>query len=116
MIDTHQLVVNEKLESVIPIGYCACYLMAYYGPNSAILSTILDSDVEKAMKIMALMFAIDLFSGIFSAILLWTFCKINIFKVYLHSQKEMWTIMTAQEAYLLYEVCDKLIFNKLLYY
>ena len=116
MIDTHQLVLNEKLESMIPIGYCVCFLMAYYGPNSAILSGIVDSDVEKTMKMMALMFMIDIFSGIFSSILLWKFCGINIFKVYLHSQKEMWTIMTAQEAYLLYEVCDKLIFNKLLYY
>lgn len=116
MIDTHQLVLNEKLESMIPIGYCICFLMAYYGPNSAILIGIVDSNVEKTMKMMTIMFLIDIFSGIFSSILLWRFCKINIFKVYLHSQKEMWTIMTAQEAYLLYEVCDKLIVNKILYY
>ena len=114
MIDTHQLVVNEKLESMIPIGYCVCFLMAYYGPNSAILSGIVDSNVEKTMKMMALMFMIDIFSGIFSSILLWRFCKINIFKVYLHSQKEMWTIMTAQEAYLLYEVHYNFISSKIL--
>ena len=99
-----ELVLNEKLEAIIPLGYCLCYLMAYYGPNQNYLGNIAESDAEKTMKMTGLLFLIDISSLIVSAILLWAFCKINLLKVYLKSQKELWLIMASQEAYLLYEV------------
>ena len=95
---------NEKLEAVIPAGYCLCYLVAYYGPNKAILGNVAESDVEKTMQMTGLLFLLDVSSLLVSSTLLWVFCKINLFKVYLKSQKELWWIMASQEAYLLYEV------------
>ena len=106
MTDALELVLNEKLESVIPILYCLCFLMAHYGPNATILYNISDFDVAKTMTTMALLFSIDFCSCIISTILLWILCGINLFKVYLHSQKELWSIMAAQEAYLIYEVTN----------
>ena len=104
MLDLNELVLNEKLETVIPLGYCLCYLMAYYGPNKDILGNIKESDVEKTMKVTALLFFLDVSSLFVSSLLLWFICKINLFKVYIRSQKELWWIMASQEAYLLYEV------------
>ena len=100
----NELVLNEKLEMVIPLGYCLCYLMAYYGPNKYVLRGIAKSDPGRTMKMAGLLFLIDCSSLIVSAFLLRTLCKINLFKVYLTMQKELWLIMASQEAYLLYEV------------
>ena len=107
----NELVLNERLEVVIPLGYCLCYLMAYYGPNKAILGNIACSDVEKTMKVTALLFLVDVSSLFVSSILLWLFCKINLFKVYVKSQKKLWWIMASQEAFLLNEVNVKLLFT-----
>ena len=106
MDDIQELVQNEKIETTIPIGYCLCFLMAYYGPNSTVLGLedIDEADVVKMMKITALFFSIDLCSLIVSSILLWKFCRFNLFNAYLHSQKELWSIMASQEAILLFQV------------
>ena len=42
----NELVMNEKLEAVIPIGYGITYLMAYCGPNKHILGDIENSSVK----------------------------------------------------------------------
>ena len=104
MMDAQELVLNEKIEIVIPIAYLLCFLMARYGPNPAILIGISGFDVVKTMKSMAVMFLIDLCSGILSAILLYTMCGISLYKVYLHSQKELGLWMIVVEAYMIYEV------------
>ena len=104
MLLVHELILNEKLEAVIPIGYCLCYLMAYYGPNAGILATVTESDVEKTLRTVGMLFSIDITSLFISGIVLWLFCKINLFKCYLHLQKQLWQIMASHEAYLLYEV------------
>ena len=107
----NELVLNEKLEAVIPVGYCLCYLIAYHGPNKEILGNIKESDVDamyRTMLMTALLFSIDLCSLVISAILLKVFCKIDLLKVYLSSQKELWLIMASQEAFLLYEVNSSL--------
>ena len=104
MLLVHELLLNERLEAVIPIGYCLCYLMAYYGPNVVILATLTESNVEKTLRTMGMLFCIDISSILISGIVLWLICKINLFKYYLHSQKELWLIMASHEAYLLYEV------------
>ena len=100
----NELVLNEKLEMVIPLGYCLCYLMAYYGPNKYVFRGIAKSDPGEIMKMSCLLFLIDSSSLIVSAFLLWTLCRINMFNVYLTMQKELWLIMASQEAFLLYEV------------
>ena len=109
ILDLNELVLNEKLEMVIPLCYCLSYLMAYYGPNKAILGNIAESDVEKTMKVTGLFFLFDVSSLFVSSILLWFFCKINLFNVYVKSQKELWLIMASQEAFLLNEVNVKLL-------
>ena len=75
------------MEAVIPVGYSLCYLMAYYGPNKAILGNVAESDVEKTMQMTGLLFLLDVSSLLVSSTLLWVFCKINLFKIYLRSQQ-----------------------------
>ena len=124
MLHLNELVLNEKLEAVIPVGYCLCYLMAYYGPNKTILGNVAESDVEKTMQMTGLLFLLDVSSLLVSSTFLWVFCKINLFKVYLKSQKKLWWIMASQEAYLLYEVsissllesCYGFVFSIYMYY
>ena len=106
----NELVMNEKLEAVIPIGYGITYLMAYYGPNKHILGDIENLSVEKTIRMTGLLFLLDSSSMVLSALLIWFLCKINLFHVYLSSQKETWLIIASHEAYLLCEVTLKNFF------
>ena len=107
-----ELVVIERIETVIPITYILIFNMAYYGPNAEILGNIKLSiwhyeavvDVQKHLKNMILLFGIDFLSAIITGTLLWTSCKINIFKVLKKLQKKLWLMMAMLEAYLFIEV------------
>ena len=70
MLHLNELVLNEKLEAVIPAGYCLCYLMAYFGPNKAILGNVAESDVVKTMQMTGLLFLLDISSLLLSSTLL----------------------------------------------
>ena len=106
------LVINESVEFLMPIAYVICFLMAYYGPNAEILGNIKNSNwqyigienLEETMLWIGIMFAVDLASAIISCIVLWWYCKINIIKMYLQVQNEMWYIIAIQQAYFISEV------------
>ena len=49
---------------------------------------------------MILLFGIDFLSAIITGTLLWTSCKINVFKVLKQLQKKLWLMMAMLEAYL----------------
>ena len=106
------VVVNESIEFIMPIAYILCFLMAYYGPNADILGNVKNdywqysavSDIDDTMKWISIMFGIDFISTIISFLLLRIFCKINIFKIYVLLQKEMWYVLSVHQCYLVEEV------------
>ena len=110
------VVVNESVEFIMPIAYILCFLMAYYGPNADILGNVKNgywqylavSNISDTMKWISIMFAIDFISTIISFILLRIFCKINIFKIYVLLQKEMWYVLSVHQCYLVEEVIKSL--------
>lgn len=117
--DVRKSIMKEKIECVIPIAYCLCFLMAYYGSNAEILGNIKLSiwhynevaNVDKVIKTMTIVFFIDLLSCVVTGTFLWFFCKVNILGVLLEIQKEFWFCMAVQESYLLYEVYLLLIYH-----
>ena len=103
---------TERVEIVVPIIYISTFIMSFYGPNAKILGNIkltlwhyqeVTDGVSYIGKLL-LLFAIDLCSAIVNGILLWTTCKINIFKTLQMIQKELWLIMAIQEALVMMEV------------
>ena len=106
------LIINESLEFIMPMAYVICLLMAYYGPNAEILGNIKNSnwqyiaieDIWETMIWIGMMFAVDLASAIISVITLWWCCKINVIKIYLQVQNELWYIIAIQQGYFISEV------------
>ena len=118
------LVINESVEFIMPIAYILCFLMAYYGPNASILGNVKNdywqysavSNIDDTMKWISIMFAIDFISTIISALLLRIFCKLNILKVYILLQKEMWNVLSVHQCYLVEEVSYSYCLLILLYF
>lgn len=106
------LIINESLEFLMPIAYVICLLMAYYGPNAEILGNIKNSywqyieinNIEKTLQWIGMMFVVDVASAVISFIVLWWLCKINILRIYLQVQNEIWYIIAIQQGYLISEV------------
>ena len=107
-----ELVLTERIASVIPFTYLLTFLMAYYGPNAEILGNIKltiwqyqsVADIEDYIKNLLKLLVIDFSSFATNGILLWITCKINVFKVLKKVQAQFWLIMTIQEAFLFFEV------------
>lgn len=113
------VVVNESVEFIMPIAYISCFLMAYYGPNADILGNVKNgywqysavSDINDTMKWISIMFAIDFISTIISFVLLRIFCKINIVRIYVLLQKEMWYVLSVHQCYLVEEYFAQLLIS-----
>ena len=107
-----ELIMTERIESVIPFTYLLTFLMANYGPNAEILGNIKltiwqyqsVADIEDYIKNLLKLLVIDFSSFATNGILLWITCKINVFKVLKKVQAQFWLIMTIQEAFLFFEV------------
>ena len=107
-----ELIMTERIESVIPFTYLLTFLMANYGPNAEILGNIKltiwqyqsVADIEDYVKNLLKLLVIDFLSFATNGILLWITCKINVFKVLQKVQAQFWLIMTIQEAFLFFEV------------
>ena len=104
---TLALIINESVEIIMPISYVVTLLMAYYGPNSKILGNIKNSewqyraieDIGSTMKWIALLFSVDIISAIICTALIYRFCKINVLKMYLQLQNQVWYILVIVQAY-----------------
>ena len=107
-----ELVLVERVETLVPLTYMACFLMAYYGPNAEILGSIkltiwnyeAISDIEKFLQNLSLLVGIDFMSGVVTGILLYVTCKINVFRTLKMIQKKMWLMMAVLEGHLFMEV------------
>ena len=96
----------------MPLTYVICFLMAFYGPNADIMGNIkltiwhyeAVSNIKVFLQNLSLLVCVDFMSGVINGIILWTVCKINIYKILQKIQNEYWLIMAVQEAYLFWAV------------
>ena len=82
------LIIAELIEGFTPLIYGTCILMAYYGPNSHLLSNIGRTywgeeikDIRLLFLTMYALFAIDTFSILINAYCLWKAVKVNMLLV-----------------------------------
>ena len=91
------LIIAELIEGFTPLIYGTCILMAYYGPNSHLLSIIGRNYWGKEIKDIGLMlltmfalFAIDTFSILINAICLWKAVKVNMLSEFCRVLSKYW--------------------------
>lgn len=114
-----ELVINETVETMIPITYSLILLIAFYGPNAHILGDIQNgywqytaiTDLGASLQNVGRFFICDFVSCILSFLLLFKCCNINTLLVYQRMQKEFWILFAAQQSYLLLEVRFSLLFT-----
>ena len=112
-----ELVLTEKIETLVPLTYLICFAIAYYGPNSEILGNVkLDLwhfkpvlDIGNYMKTLFTLFAVDLTSLVINGIILQTTYNINVLKIFQNIQSEFWLIMAVQQAWSLAQVIKFII-------
>ena len=93
--------------------------MAYHGPNGELIGNVkltlwqyqAVKDINKFLRNVFFLFAVDFFAGVVNGLLLWTICNLNCLKTLQNIQKEFWHIMGFQEASLFLAV--RMIFKKL---
>ena len=91
-----QLAVYELVEFQAPLALMLVLSVAYHGPNGALFGNILNcywtfnviEDCSVTIINMAILFVVDFSSTVICAILLLTFVKINLWKVFLTLQEE----------------------------
>ena len=112
-----ELVLTERIETLVPLTYMICFAIAYYGPNAEILGNVkLDLwhfkpvlDFGNYMSNLFILFVVDFMSLVINGIILQTTCNINILKIFQNIQSEFWLIMAVQQAWNLIEVMKFII-------
>ena len=105
-------IINESVEFMMPIAYCACYMMAYFGPNAELMGNVKNDswhfiavdNIDETLFWNTIMFAIDLGSTVITFLLLFWFSKLNILKMYYQMQDQMWYVLAIQQGYIISEV------------
>ena len=101
-----ELIINEMVEFVVPLAYIASVLVCYFGPNAKLIGNIGSNywqyepihDLNHTVEFVLIFFFADLGSLLVSTILLWAFCRINLYRVYSTIQKEFGWIFTIELA------------------
>ena len=115
---TEELVVTERIETLVPLAYIISFAIAYYGPNAKVMGRVkLDLwqykpilDFGNYMENVFILFVVDLMSLVLNGIILRTTCNINIFKIFQNIQSEFWLIMAVQQALSLGQVIKFIIY------
>ena len=91
------LITVETIEIIIPLAYAIAYIMAYYGPNAALMQGVKTtyfgmsaSELEPTMEFLFTMFAFDSLGAVLVAIILGLFCRINAIKEYCKVMQKHW--------------------------
>ena len=90
------LIISELTETLTPLTYLGCLLMAYYGPNAETIGNVRNSwfhfsaieDLTYTIEIVAAFFFFDLVSLAISGGVIWKFCHINLLQVFAAIQNE----------------------------
>ena len=112
-----ELILTERIETIVPLTYMICFAIAYYGPNAEILGNVkLDLwhfkpvlDFGNYTRSVFILFIVDVMSLVMNGIILRTTCNINIFKILKNIQREFWLIMAAGQALALASVIKFII-------
>jgi hypothetical protein len=96
-----ELARNELIEFIAPLSFLIAFVFAYYGPNSELIGDVGATiwqfveveDIKETISIILLFFSIDLCSSVVSAIILWVFCKISLFRACIALQAEYGKVM-----------------------
>ena len=95
------------MEAIIPVTFVLIFIMAYYGPNAEFMGNVkfnqwhfkAITDLEQYISNIALLFFVDLSSAMISGVILWSTCKINIFKILQKIQKDLWYFIAIKNTY-----------------
>ena len=98
-----ELALNELVEFLAPLSFLVTIVVAYYGPNSTLIGDVGNGywqytaikDIKPMIKTVVIFFLVDFISAIVCALLLWRFCKINLFKSAMALEKEFWGVFWA---------------------
>ena len=85
-----EITICELVELLAPLAFILVFVAASQGPNSGLFGNIGNSywtyraikDISQALKNMTYLFLVDFSSILASAIILWFFCKINLWKAF----------------------------------
>ena len=95
------LVIAELIEGFTPLVYGTCILMAYYGPNSNLLSNIGRTywgeeikDIRLLLLTMSALFSIDTLSILINSLCLWKAVKVNMLSEFCRVLSKYWYFMT----------------------
>ena len=96
------LVLNELVEALVPVTFCICLLLSFYGPNAELMCNIKSShfhctpieNIDKYVENLGFFFLADMVSLMTTGLFLWYFARINIYRAYACLQQEFGTIMT----------------------
>ena len=113
--DLDKLIVTERTESMVPIIYVLCFLMAYHGPNAENFGNIkltlwqyqAVSDPNEYIWNICLLGSVDSLSFVVNGILLWLTCKINVLKILKDLQMKYWLLFSVQISHCLIQVILK---------
>jgi hypothetical protein len=91
-----ELGTTELIEFTAPLVFILSTVVGYYGPNSKYLlnvgATIWQStpigNMSKTMNLILAFFVVDFSSTIITAMILWKYCRINLFKAFVALMKE----------------------------
>ena len=103
------LVINETVETLVPLSYAIGFALAYWGPNSTLIGNVRGShfglkevqDAQHLYLVLFQMFGIDVCAMIVSAIALWIFCSINLIREFCNIIQKYWIILDIKLAGLL---------------
>ena len=98
---TLNLVLNEAIEVLVPLVYFATLSMAYFGPNAKLYGGIGNShwghvkieNIEAIMVAGMEMFLVDFTSFVVCGVILYYFCKVNLYAEFCKYLKRCWIIM-----------------------
>ena len=90
------LVTFELAQFHSQLSFILVFATAYHGPNAMLFGNVLNSywsfkaieDIHSTLGNMILFFLVDCTSALTSAIILWGFCKINLWKIFVAIEKE----------------------------
>ena len=107
-IDLQELALNEKVVYVVPLAYCICATLAYWGPNAWIIGNIYNEswhfgrveDFSQPVKIMAIfLLLISYLSSGLWYILLKIFFKISFYNAFMYIQKKFCRFLAIHEPF-----------------
>ena len=107
-----ELILTERIETLVPLIYIICFGITYYGPNAEMLGTVkLDlwsfkpvMDIENYALNLFILFVVDFMSLVFNGIILQTTCNIKVFEIFQNIQREFWLVMAVQQGWSLAQV------------